>query len=136
MILYGLLLIMGMALIVLAFVKFQKTKALINVGIVTEASVTSLEEVDTADGIAYKPVFSYQDSDEKERTYMSPVASFPADFEVGDRVQLIYDPDTDGNIRLLSYWGLFRWTIIGLAVSIPLLVIGGGYFLYLRNFGL
>ena len=53
--------------------------------------------------------------------------------EVGEKVKIVYDQQDDDEVKTISFWGLYRWTIILSCIAAPLLIIGGGYLLYLRS---
>lgn len=131
-ILYTLLLIIGLVLCFFAFQHFQKTQNLLTEGVQVEATVVRLIEI-SSKSTTYKPVFSFYDLSNNKREFISPISSRPAPYKEGDIVQLTYDPNNESNIKIIGFWGLYRWTIILLAIAAPLLVIGGGYTLYMYS---
>jgi hypothetical protein len=42
---------------------------------------------------------------------------------------IVYHPDDPSTAKPLTYFGVFGWSILLMAVSMPLLVIGGGYYI-------
>jgi Protein of unknown function (DUF3592) len=131
-VLYTVLLIIGLILSFYAFQHFKKTQNLLNEGIQVEATVIRLIEIHD-DGTTYKPVFSFYDLSNKQREFESPVSSSPPAYQEGEIVQLTYDPNDESNVKVIGFWGLYRWTIILLSIASPLIVIGGGYFLYIYS---
>ncbi len=114
--LYGGMLLISIALIYFAYKHYYSTKELINQEVKTTARVIDLIEI-SGDEITFK----------------SEVSSSPAPYKIGDSVQIIYSRGGDEK-RVVSFWGLYRWTIILLAIASPLLIIGGGYFLYTNEY--
>jgi hypothetical protein len=131
--LYGALLLISLVLMYFANYHFVKTKRLINSGIKTKATVVKMITVNDSDGDTYKPVFEYYDKSKNLQTFESNVSSSPPSYRVNDKVQIIYNPQDKDEIKVVSYWGLHRWSIILFAISLPFLVIGAGYFLYINS---
>ena len=130
--LYLALLLIGLILIYFAFKFYGNTKNLVNDGIKTKAVVIDLIQISSDDGYTYKPVFEYMDRSNTKKTFQSDISSSPAPYKVGDKVNIIYSKGGDDR-KVLSFWGLYRWTIILLSIASPFLIIGGGYFLYTRS---
>lgn len=127
--LYIALLVISLGLIYLALDKYYTTKQLLNNGIKTKAKVIQLIPISSDDGYTYKPVFEYTDKTNTIKTFKSGVSSNPAPYKVGDMVTIVYSKIGEQR-RVISYWGLYRWTIILLSIAAPFLIISGGYFLY------
>lgn len=128
---YGLFLF-ALILMYFALKQFNITKDLLANGIITKATVTDLIKVSSDDGYTYKPVFEYTDNTNNIITFKSDVSSKPAPYAVGDLVDIVYSTEND-RTKVVSYWGLYRWTIILLSIAAPFLIISAGYFLYLKG---
>ncbi|CAN0579848.1 unnamed protein product, partial [Ectocarpus sp. 12 AP-2014] len=37
------------------------------------------------------------------------------------------------DVRVVSFWGLYRWSVILLMIASPLLIIGGAYLLFIKG---
>lgn len=93
------------------------------------ATVISLEEVKDSDGITYRPVFKFSTPDKKEVHFRHFASSSPPAWRVGEQAGVSYDINDPDNAKLLTYFGAFGWPVILMALSMPMLVIGGGYYL-------
>ncbi len=125
--LYGSLIVIGMLLFYLAFVKYQQIQSLLSEGVRTKATVVTLIEK----GNGYSPVFVYYDEHKNRIEYTSRMASSPPQFKVDQTVNIVYNATNPEDFNILTYWGLYRWVIIPLCISICFMVIGLGYFYYL-----
>jgi len=85
--------------------------------------VISLEETDGA----YSPIFSIQTSSGQTITYRHPTATKPSTWKVGEEAFFLYDPLHPESPRMISYFWIFNWTIVCMAIGIPLVIIGAGY---------
>lgn len=130
--LYTGMLITAIVLVYFAIKQYYNSKELIATGIKTKAKVIDLIQISGDDGYTYKPVFEYTDRSNNLITFKSEISSSPAPYNVGDIVTIVYDTNNEDR-KIVSFWGLYRWTIILLAIASPLLIIGGGYLLYARG---
>lgn len=126
------MLITAIVLVYFAIKQYYNSKELIATGIKTKAKVIDLIQISGDDGYTYKPVFEYTDRSNNLITFKSEISSSPAPYNVGDIVTIVYDTNNEDR-KIVSFWGLYRWTIILLAIASPLLIIGGGYLLYARG---
>ncbi|MFB9053803.1 DUF3592 domain-containing protein [Formosa undariae] len=129
---YSGMLSVSIILIFFALKSYNATKTLQSDGISTKAIVIDLIRNRGDNGYTYKPVFEYTDRDNESVVFNSQISTNPSPYQVGDSVMIIYAKNGDQR-KVVSFWGLYRWTIILLAIASPLLVIGGGYFLYSRG---
>tara|TARA_R110002167_G_scaffold35569_10_gene113561 strand:+ start:2671 stop:3078 length:408 start_codon:yes stop_codon:yes gene_type:complete len=131
--LYWALFIGGMTMLFFAYRSYNNTQKLLDTGIKTTAKVIELITVNDSDGDTYKPVFEFTDQGHNLRVFRSSVSSNPPSYRVGDLVKIVYDPLRQEDVKTITYWGLYRTTIILLSLASPLLIIGGGYLMYTRG---
>lgn len=130
--LYWGLLAGGMASLYFAMKSYNNTRDLLSTGIKTTAIVVEMITVSDSDGSTYKPVFEFTDRSKGVRRYESSVSSSPPAYKVGEKVKIVYDQSDDDEVKTISFWGLYRWSIVLLCIASPLLIIGGGYLLYMQ----
>lgn len=129
--LYGTFFFLGLVLAYIAVQQYQKAQKLLLDGIRTTAIVSELHtNQNSDDGNTYTRVFEFKDRTNTTRTYKSPISSSPPAYQVGDKVKIIYDRKDGDNVKTVTFWGLYRVSIILMMVASPLLVIGGSYLLY------
>jgi hypothetical protein len=126
---YKLVLVFGVVFLVAAVYFFQKSLDFIQSGTKTVATVIELRKTTDSDGKwMYQPIFRFQTLEREEMIFEHSTSSSSPSFEVGEKVDIVYDPSDPGKAKLLTYFGAFSWTIILLCIALPLIVIGGGYF--------
>lgn len=130
---YWALFILGFVALYFAFKLYNETEDLLKTGVKTKAVVKNLIEVHDEDGTMYKPVFEFQDTSNISREFVSSVSSRPAAYQIGETVKVVYNPKDFKEVKVISYWGLYRWSIILCCIAIPLIIIGGGYLLYTKG---
>ena len=119
----------SLILIYFAIMHYNNTKTLIDTGIKTTAIVIDLIEIRDKDGYRYRPVFEFTDHTNTKITFKSKISSRPAPYKIGDSVNIIYSKDNNER-KIISFWGLYRWTIILLCIAFPLAITGGEYLLH------
>jgi hypothetical protein len=129
--LYSGMLLISLVLIYFSVKQYSSSKELINNGIKTTAKVIDLIRISSDDGYTYKPVFEFTDRTNTLITFKSEVSSSPAPYKIGDQVNIVYSKESEDR-KIISFWGLYRWTIILLCIAAPLIIIGGGYMFYSR----
>jgi hypothetical protein len=78
---------------------------------------------------AYYPVFTVDTKQNSKVTYRYHSGSNPASWTVGERALFLYDPHQPSDVRLMTYVDLFGWSIVFVVLAMPLIIIGGGYYL-------
>lgn len=127
--LYVALLVLGLTLMFFAVKSYQNTKDLLSMGRKTKAIVVDFLESHDDDGVTYKSVFEYQDNNKVPYTHTSEISTRPKSHKLGQRVEIIYDAQHE-NVKVISFWGLYRWSVILFCIASPFLIIGLSYFLY------
>ncbi len=126
---YSITLVVGIILIVFAIILLNRSLSFLRNSERTIATVIELERNNAFDGDTYNPIFKFKTSLGKEVIYKHFVSSSPATWYIGETATVVYDPGDPSDAKLLTYFGAFSWTIVLMAIAMPLIVIGGGYFL-------
>ena len=129
--LYLLFFLGGLTLVIVAYKYFKESLDLLRNGVNTEATVNKIIEFDGSDGKTYTAVFTFKDLEGNIVSFQNSVASNPIVWKKGESVSIVYDPALPTVAKVVSYWGLFRPTIILLMMAAPLLVVSVGYFVFL-----
>lgn len=127
---YGLLFSIGSFLAYTAYIQFQKTHHLLKDGIKTTAIVKEFVVTRGENNNMYAPVFEYKDRRQEFRTYTSKIQSYPAPYKIGEKVKIVYDKKKMDDMKTISFWGLYRGSVILFMIASPFLVIGGAYLTY------
>lgn len=95
--------------------------------------VTGWSESSGDGGITYAPVFTIVTRSGHEIYYTHTVTSAPPSWEMGEEADFLYDPADADSARILTYFGLFSWSIVLLGVA-AFLITYGGVFCMLRAY--
>ncbi len=117
------LLLLAIVLTLFAVKQFNNTKDFIKYGNKTEATVVEMIESSDDNSIMYTPVFRYTDELGNEITYRSSVSSNPPEYNVGDKENVIFMPNTD-DVRVNTIWGLYGFSIMLSISAIISLILG------------
>ena len=89
-------------------------------GIVTAYSTYT----DSEDSTLYCPVIKYTTREGENNAYTSSSCSAPADFNIGDMVQMVYDPGNPKNVQIKNIWDEYVGTIITGLIGLPFFIVG------------
>lgn len=78
---------------------------------------------------AYYPVFTVNTKEDDAVVYHHHSGSNPASWAVGDTAAFLYDRSQPSQVIRMTYQDLFGWSIVFMVIGLPLLIIGGGYYL-------
>mgnify|MGYP000905332297 CR=1 FL=1 len=128
---YYLILGLGLIFLLLAIVSFRNTLIFLKNGYKATATVIDLHKYES-DGEVYAPVFSFRTEDNQLVTYELAERNDPPAWKIGETTTVIYDLSDPSRVSLYSYFRVFIWSLVLLSVALPLIVIGGGYFIAAR----
>lgn len=132
---YKILVAAGVILFLLAVYFFNKSVRFIKTGERATATVIELVKSTGGKSTSYKPVFKFKTALNQEVIYRHNVSTSPPAWKIGEEAVIVYDSNNPQKAKLLTYFGSFGLSVILLALAMPLIVIGGGYFFsqsYLR----
>lgn len=128
---YSVLFFIGAGLAYGAYSEFSKTSILLNKGIQTLAIVKDYHVSSGENGPMYAPIFEFKDRSQNIQIFESGINSSPPAYKIGDKVKIIYNPLKVDNVKTISFWGLYRGSVILSMIAAPFLIIGGAYLLYI-----
>lgn len=125
---YYIILGAGIVLFIFAFLSLRNTLSFLKKAEKATATVTSLREYES-EGTVFSPLFTFRTQNNTEYTYELPEGTNPSAWSVGDTETVIYDPDDPSSVSLYTYFRIFIWPLVLISIALPLLVVGGGYFI-------
>ncbi len=128
-------LLLGLVLTYFAVKDYRLTKELLKDGAQAEATVVEmLRTGSTKNGNPMtSPRFEYQNQTGQLCEFRSSVSSYPPEYEVGEKVMIIYDRIEAGKEKIMSFWGLYGLPVILMMIASPFLVLGTAYLLYISK---
>lgn len=132
-IVHGGLFIIGLALFMFGIGLFLSSRKFITNGIKTQATV--IENIPTqsrdqsGNAIMYTPLLEYE-ANGKKMNYTPNTRSNPPAYNIGEKVLIVYSPKNAFHVRMVSFWGIYLGSNILLAMGLPMILLGGGYFLF------
>jgi len=127
---HTLILIIGLALLTLGIISFGRARRLMTNGSLVQATVVeNIPSRGSEGGTMYTPLMEYSING-RVRSFSPTASANPPAYTIGEKVSLIYDPNNSHDIRIRSYWGVYLGSNILLAMALPMVLIGIGYFLF------
>ncbi len=93
---------------------------------VAAGNVVDLERSTSSDSVVYHPVVRYRLATGQERVLRGSVGSSPPAYQVGEPVEVLYDPGLPEDARLRSVFSLWGGPLILLGMGGVFAGIGGG----------
>jgi Protein of unknown function (DUF3592) len=130
---YTIVLLIGIILFVVSILLFNKSLQFIKTA---DRATAKVIQVDTSrgnkGGLSYEPIFEFKTNTNKKVIYRQGFSSSFIGYKIGDLVEISYLPDNPQKAKLLTPFGAFRLTLIFMAIAMPFIVIGGGYYFVQR----
>lgn len=112
----------GMIFLCLGIWQYFSARSFVNEGVVTQGKVVRLQTVSSSDGVMFSPVFEYEDDRGGRYLKESDTANYPAKYEPGETVKVIYQPDDPIDAKIYSFFSIWGMATIFLII--------GGLFLF------
>jgi hypothetical protein len=125
---YTISLAAGLIMLVISILKCRESLKFLKQTDRAEGVVTEIKKF-RGESDTYKPLFKFTTVDGQEVIYHHNFSSSPSLWSVGEKGIIAYNPFNPEKAKLLSYWGIFSWSIGLMCAALPLIVIGGGYHL-------
>ncbi len=128
---YTVFFLLSLAMIYFAYKQYANTQELLLMGTKTKAQVINLIQSRSDDGYTYAPVFEYKDNGQV-KTYRSSISSSPPAYQEGQWVPIVFNT-MNGEVKVVGFWGLYRWSVILLMLASPIFILCGSYLLYTKS---
>lgn len=126
---YAITLTIGIIILIISLFLLKKSIAFIRNGEHAIATVIELKENKDSDGTTYYPIFKFTTANNEEIIYKYNASTSPPSWSIGEHATIAYDSNNPKRAKLLTYFGAFIWTVVLMAIAMPLIVIGGGYYI-------
>lgn len=77
----------------------------------------------------FKPVFEFVTKDGKVIEHTSISSSNPPSWKVGEKAVYAYNSAEPINGKVVTFFGVFGWAVALACIALPLIIIGGGYYI-------
>jgi hypothetical protein len=94
-----------------------------------EGVITRIQKIEDGDNDSYKPYFTFTTADGQEVIYKHNFSGNITTWSIGDKGIIAYSPYNPEIAKLVSYWGMFSWSIVLMALAMPLIVVSVGFYL-------
>jgi hypothetical protein len=125
---YAITLSIGIGLLLLSIFFFTTSLSFVKDGSYAIATVVDLEEVTDSDGTTFRAIFSYKTNLGQELIHRQKSSSSPSPWEIGETTTICYDPNHPEQAKILTSFGTFGLAIVLMAISMPCIVVSGGYY--------
>jgi hypothetical protein len=124
---YSVTLIAGIIILVISLFLLKEALVFLRTSERAIGTVIKLEKINNSDGDTFKPIFKFKTNLNQEIIYSHIASSNPPAWSIGEEATIAYNSNNPSSAKLLTYFGSFGYTIVVMAIAMPLIVIGGGY---------
>jgi hypothetical protein len=105
---------------------YSSTSALLEKAITAQGTVIELRESrrGSSNRRTYKSIFEFTDNNGKLHTIVPSVAANPPSHEIGEKVEVLYDPNEPQNARINSFLSLWFVPLCCAVLSLVPFVLG------------
>jgi hypothetical protein len=115
----------GAILLVIGAILFLQERSFLAAAETATGTVTDFDlSSDSDNSYSYCPVINFATKSGQKVEYHANVCSAPPAYDVGDHVQVIYDPENPRKVQMDSFWGKYVGPLVLLLVGGPFLLIG------------
>jgi ribosomal protein S16 len=127
---YPILLGIGCIVFAASLFLIQNNIRFIKRGTKTTATVIDLQQESSSNSDReFTPIFKFTTATGEAVSFKGFGASNPPAYNIGEKVSIVYDHEKPEDAKVLSYFGTFGAAIILMALSMPMIIIGGGYYI-------
>lgn len=120
--------LIGSVFLIIGGLEIIKISKLMLVSEEADGTVVYMNIYSDSDGVTYSPDVKFTTRYGEVVRFTDDVSTYPADFEVGDSVTVIYDPMHPQNVRIKSFTRL--WLFPGIFALVGLIPIGLGIYFF------
>lgn len=114
----------GIALLLLAGYAFMRQIEFQGRAEIALATVEKYSLRAGTEGETYCPIFVFTRSDGLTVVYYGDVCASPPAFEIGQQVEVLYDPLEDRGAQLNDFWSKYRDVLVPFGAGLPIFLIG------------
>jgi hypothetical protein len=120
----------GAGLLIGAFIAYGSAQSFNDNALRAKGVVVDLEPTYSSNsGTTYTPVVTFETPERESVTFHSSVSSSPPSFDVGESVEVLYDPANPSDAVIDSFWQVYLVPIILGGIGGVFFVVGGGLLL-------
>jgi hypothetical protein len=120
-----LFIVVGVVCLIACGITFSHTRAFLATAKTTSGRVIGLDpDTDSHHNITYHTVFTFTDDSNNAHTIRTSYAQRPQPYSVGDRIVILYPPDSPESARIRSFSSLWLAPVILVTVGLLFPVMG------------
>jgi len=113
----------GLLLAIAAFVFFREQAFLGRAQTVT-GTVSDFDVSNSEDSNSYCPVIDFRTRNGESVEYHANVCSAPPAFDIGDKVEVVYDPEDIRHVQMNGFWSKYVGPVVLAAIGLPFFLWG------------
>ncbi len=119
-----LLLVSGVLLFIAGY-RYFSTQEFLASGVWTKGTISGQNFQNDPDGYFYSPVVTFADKQGLKHTWMSEIAYNPPRFQIGQVLDVVYQPHDPSVALIVEFWDLYLIDLVLAGIGILLAILSG-----------
>ncbi|WP_415903900.1 DUF3592 domain-containing protein [Neptuniibacter sp. QD48_55] len=116
--------LIGLGLLILAFVLFTNTKSFLETAVTAEGTVIELRASRSSDSLTYHPVVSFVTNEGQQVTFSSSAGSNPPSYSQGEVVEVLYQANSPQDAKINGFFTLWGGATIVAGLGAVFFIVG------------
>jgi hypothetical protein len=117
------LLLVASILIFIAGYRYFSTQEFLSNGIWTKGTISGQNFQNDPDGYFYSPIVTFADKQGRKYSWISEIAYNPPRFQIGQVVDVVYQPDDPSVALIVEFWDLYLIDLVLAGIGILLAIL-------------
>lgn len=113
----------GVILLVIAGIVYVREEKFLSTAEQATGTVVDLDRSGGSDGSsAFCPVIEFNTRAGQPVRYYGNVCSNPPDYQIGEQVDVVYDPQDIGHVQMTGFWSQYTGVVVLSCIGLPFLL--------------
>jgi hypothetical protein len=114
----------GALLLLIAGILYFREQAFLSRAETVTGTVSDFEISSSDDSNSYCPVIDFRTRRGESVKYFANVCSSPPSFDIGEKVEVVYDPENIKHVQMNGFWSKYVGVFVLAAIGLPFFLIG------------
>ena len=115
---------LGALLLLIAGWLYFREQAFLNRAETVTGTVSGFETSESDDSTTYCPVIGFRTRGGESVQYRANVCSSPPSFDVGEKVEVVYDPENIKHVQMNGFWSKYVGVFVLAVIGLPFFLLG------------
>ncbi len=114
----------GALLLLIAGILYFREQAFLGSAETATGTVSTFDVSNSEDSTTYCPVIAFRTKRGEAVEYHANVCSSPPSFDVGEKVEVVYDPENIKHVQMNGFWSKYVGVFVLAVIGLPFFLLG------------